>query len=231
MGVLRYKTALGTWRSIAYIKGDKGDQGDPGDPGTPGTNATITGMTATVDNNVGTPAVTVTEGGTPSARSFDLAFSNLKGSPGTNGTNGTNATITSATASVDGNVGTPAVTVTLGGTESARTFDFAFSNLKGDQGDPGTNGQDGAPGANPTSFTVTLSSGAWSSGVQTVSDARFISSGYTYLVSAASASVRDWQDADIYASDVTSDGYMTFNALVEPSVNLTANVIRLELGA
>lgn len=58
---------------IGNVKGQKGDAG------------TITSVTASVANNVGTPSCNVTLGGTPSDRTINLAFSGLKGAKGDTG--------------------------------------------------------------------------------------------------------------------------------------------------
>lgn len=69
------------------------------------------------------------------------------GAQGPAGTAGTNATITGATATVDNTTSdAPTCTVTLGGTESARTFEFAFKGIKGAAGAQGAKGETGAAG-------------------------------------------------------------------------------------
>lgn len=70
------------------------------------------------------------------------------GAQGPAGTAGTNATITGATATVDNTTSdAPTCTVTLGGTESARTFEFAFKGIKGATGAQEAQGEKGATGA------------------------------------------------------------------------------------
>ena len=124
-----------------------GAKGDKGDAGSPGTNATITGATASVNNAVGTPAVTVTAGGTASARSFNFAFSNLKGEKGNPGTPGAAATIAVGTVTT-GDPTTPAAVSNVG-TENAAVFNFTIP--RGEKGDKGSDG------ANPFYITCTES--------------------------------------------------------------------------
>lgn len=57
----------------------------------------------------------------------------------------TNDLISGATATIDDTAGTPAVTVTITG-DSKKSFNFAFTGLKGEQGEQGIQGQAGPAG-------------------------------------------------------------------------------------
>ena len=76
-------------------------------------------------------------------------------------------------------------------------------------------------------FTVTLTAAGWADNVQTISDARFVSTGYAYTVAPASASFVNYADAIIYADDVTTDGQIVFHCNSTPTADLTVNIVRM----
>ena len=87
-GVLPTNTA--NWQLFVSqgAKGDKGDTGVTGPQGPTGAAAGFGTPTASIDANVGTPAVTVTASGANTAKVFNFAFKNLKGVKGDKGDKG-----------------------------------------------------------------------------------------------------------------------------------------------
>lgn len=127
-------------------QGEQGEQGIQGPKGDTGEAAGFGVPVITVDDTTGTPSATVEASGPDTAKVFTFAFSGLKGETGprgeqgpqgetgTQGPQGTAAGFGNATASVDGSTGTPDVTVSVSGPDTAKVFDFQFSGLKGQTG-------------------------------------------------------------------------------------------------
>ena len=81
------------------------------------------------------------------------------------------------------------------------------------------------------SFTVTLTAAGWSGNAQTVSNSKFVTSGYAYTVCPVGDSFAGYAEAVIYADDVTAAGKMTFHCNEAPTADLTVNILRTEATA
>lgn len=115
-------------------------------------------MTSTADGGTNVFRVTLSNGKTAdfSVKNGSKGSTGAKGDKGDKGDTGARgatgpqgpaAGFGTPTASVDANVGTPSVTVTASGSNTAKVFNFVFRNLKGAKGDKGDKGDTGARGA------------------------------------------------------------------------------------
>lgn len=113
---------------------------------------------------------------------------------------------------------------TLAGTES----DLTALQVNGTKYKVPSGG--GGGGGSAVAFTVELAWNHWTNDAQTISDARFIASGYSYVVSPATSTRGVFIEKGIYADDVTVNGEMTFhrsaNTYAEP---VEVNILRVEV--
>ena len=120
------------------LQGPAGERGPAGPTGPVGAHiSSITGDKTPAAGNTVTYTMNNSDGTT--AGTFKVVN-------GTNGTIGTSAGFGTPTATVDDKVGTPSVTVTTSGSDTAKVFNFAFKNLKGEPGAIGPRGPEGPQG-------------------------------------------------------------------------------------
>ena len=79
-------------------------------------------------------------------------------------------------------------------------------------------------------LTCTLTSDGWSDNTQTVNVAGLPSSGFAYTISPSGGYYTQYTSAGIYADDVTTDNYITFNCTTVPSANIVVSVLKVQVG-
>ena len=79
-------------------------------------------------------------------------------------------------------------------------------------------------------FDLVLPASGWVNGELTVSDSRLLAlATHKYLVDADEASREEYLECNVQARNITTTGFITFKNNTDPTMDLTVNVIRLEL--
>lgn len=232
--------------TFTVTNGAKGDPGTPGTTGATGSPATYEGTTVRFakSNNGTAHPTTGWEINPPEASNGEYLWTkaDIQFNSGTStiysvAKTGVNGTGNGSVQSIVGNEGISSVgnidsseftighsnSVTASTSKSIKKVSFD-SNGHITDADNATLGVDyGAK-----SFTVAIPQSGWSSnGVQTVSNANFVSTGYCYMVSPDTSSFMNYGKFSVRAGNVTTDGQITFYAKNVPSVDLTVNVVRV----
>ena len=76
-------------------------------------------------------------------------------------------------------------------------------------------------------FTKTLNSSDWNNNELVLSDNKFVTSGFAYIVNPDSASANDYANAGIVARNVTVNGAMTFVCNTTPTNSLVVNILKV----
>lgn len=178
------------WVGLNAMIGPQGETGPAAGFGTP---------TATIDANVGTPAVTITSSGPDTAKIFDFAFSNLKGETGDAA--GFDSPTVSVSTLLPGS--TPTASVTASGPDTAKVFNFSF----------------GLP-TTPNFTTITIPSNSWtiaSNGKYTATvSVPGMTSNTNALIGASGDSMQYVVSCDIYCSGQGTNT-LTFTAYIIPA--------------
>ena len=82
------------------------------------------------------------------------------------------------------------------------------------------------------SFDLVLPVSGWANGEITVADSRLLAlATHKYLIDADEASREEYLECNVQARNITTTGFITFKNDTDPTMDLTVNIIRLELSA